>query len=116
VNRTGGQERRKSKRYPLAFPVSYRVTPRNAPALAGRGTTYDVSLAGVSFACRQPLPVGAHIEVIAQWPACGDGGRPLELKMTGFVVRSDHAGAAVRVMSHKLCATRAAVLQYAASA
>ena len=109
-------ERRKCTRYPLAFPIHYRVTPRRGPALTGRGTTCDISPAGLSFLCREALPAGSHIEMVAQWPANADERCPLELKMRGFVVRSNQASAAVRVTSHKLCADIAAAMSYRASA
>ena len=110
------QERRKCTRYTLAFPIRYRVVPRNGPPLTGRGTTCDISSAGLSFLCREALPMGSHIEMVAQWPANADGRCPLDLKMTGFVVRSNQGSAAVRVTSHKLCADTSATLSYRASA
>jgi hypothetical protein len=117
VNLTRSQDRRKSTRYPLALPVRYRLTQRNtAAALIGGGTTCDISPAGVSFTCRETLPVGAHIEVVAKWPARAAGHGPLNLKMTGFVVRSSQGGTAVRVTSHKLCVDTPLALPYRASA
>lgn len=109
-------ERRKCTRYPLAFPIRYRVMPRHGPALSGRGTTCDISPAGLSFLCREGLPVGSHIEMVAQWPANADGRCPLDLKMTGFVLRSNQGSAAVRVTSHKLCADIAPAMSYRATA
>lgn len=109
-------ERRKCNRYPLALPIRYRVTPRNAPPLAGGGTTREISPAGLSFLCREALPVGSHIEMVAQWPAKAAGRYALDLRMTGFVIRSNQAGTVVRVTSHKLCADAAAALPYRASA
>ena len=117
MNLTRSQDRRKSTRYPLALPVRYRLTQRNtAAALIGGGTTCDISPAGVSFTCRETLPVGAHIEVVAKWPARAAGHGPLNLKMTGFVVRSSQGGTAVRVTSHKLCVDTPLALPYRASA
>jgi len=92
------------------------VTPRNAPPLAGGGTTQEISPSGLSFLCREALPVGSHIEMVAEWPAKGAGRYPLDLRMTGFVIRSNQAGTVVRVTSHKLCADAAAELPYRASA
>ncbi len=116
MDRSRDNERRKSTRYPLAFPIRYRVAPRHQPPLTGRGTTCDISPAGLSFLCREALPVGSHIELVAEWPANADGRCPLDLKMTGFVVRSSPGSTAVRVTSHKLCADLAEALLYRASA
>ncbi|MGB7758499.1 MAG: PilZ domain-containing protein [Bryobacteraceae bacterium] len=107
MDRIRSQERRKCQRYLLAFPIRYRVTPRNGPSVTGGGTTCDISPAGLSFLCREALPVGSHIEMVAQWPVNADGRCPLDLKMTGFVIRSSQDAAAVRVTSHKLCADAA---------
>ena len=103
-------------RYTLAFPIRYRVTPRHGLPLTGGGTTCDISPAGLSFLCREALPVGSHIEMVAEWPANADDRCPLDLKMTGFVVRSNQGSVAVRVTSHKLCADAAVALSYRASA
>lgn len=90
--------------------------PRNGGSLSGTGTTCDISPSGLSFLCCEALPVGSHIEMVAQWPANADGRYPLDLKMTGFVVRSNRSSAAARVTSHKLCADAAAALPLRASA
>ncbi len=113
---TRGQERRKWTRYPLAFPIRYRIAQRSALALTGGGTTCDISLAGVSFLCRERLPVGSHVELVARWPVKTAGRCPLDLQMTGFVIRSGQGSTAVRVTSHKFCADTAAALPYPVSA
>jgi c-di-GMP-binding flagellar brake protein YcgR len=111
-----GIERREHKRYPLNLPMRYRVAPRKGAPMTGRGTTCDISETGVGFLCREPLPEGSHIEVVAQWPARAEGGQPLDLRMTGFVLRSDQGVAAVCVTSSKLRADTSQVLQMRASA
>lgn len=98
-----GEDRREHKRYPVALPMRYRVTPRNAVPLTGTGTTCDISEGGVGFFCREALPTGSHIEVVAQWPTKAAGGTPLDLRMTGFVLRSNQTVAAAMVTSRKLC-------------
>ena len=103
-------------RYSLAFPICYRVLPRHGPPLAGEGTTSDISSAGLSFLSWEALPVGSHIEMVAEWPVEIAGRRALDLKMTGFVLRSGRGSVAVRVTSHKLSADTAAALPYRASA
>lgn len=116
MNGFQSHDRRKCRRYPLLLPIRYRVAPRNEPAMAGSGTTCDISPGGLSFLCRDALPVGSHIEMVVQWPAKTAGRLPLDLRMTGFVVRSSQAGVAVRVTSHKLCADAAPALPYRVSA
>lgn len=110
MDNTGSDERREHKRYALALPMRYRVTPRHAAALTGTGMTCDISQAGVGFLCGESLPEGAHIEVVAEWQARPAGQPPMNLRMTGFVLRSNQAAAAVAVTSHKLCAGTAQAL------
>lgn len=70
-------------------------------ARSGSGLTLNMSTTGVSFRCRKPLPEGAHIEMVIDWPARYGGIYPVELLVTGFVVRSDHHLTAIRVTSRK---------------
>jgi hypothetical protein len=116
MDNIGGEERREHKRYALTLPMRYRVTPRHAAAVTGKGMTCDISEAGVGFLCGEALPEGAHIEVVAEWPAQAAGRPPMDLRMTGFVLRSNQAAAAVAVTSHKLCAGTAQALVMRAGA
>jgi hypothetical protein len=60
-----------------------------------------MSTTGLSFRTRKPLPVGSHIELIIDWPAKYQDDQPIDLQLTGFVVRSDHGRTAVRVTSRR---------------
>jgi hypothetical protein len=94
-------DRRASRRYGLHFPLHYQVAQKGSLARFGSATTCDMSAAGLSFRSRKPLPVGAHIEMMVDWPArCGEI-YPIGLQVTGFVMRSDTARTAVRVTSRK---------------
>ena len=94
-------ERRANRRYDLRLPLQYRVSQRGSPSRAGNGMTCDVSTTGIAFRCRRPLPVGAHIEMTVTWPAKNADTFPIELLLTGFVLRSDGGRSAVRVTSRK---------------
>jgi hypothetical protein len=95
-------DRRTHRRYDLRLALHYRIAQRGEPAITGAGLTFDVSVAGISFRCRRPLPVGAHIEMSVDWPARHGDTDPVELQATGFVLRSDHGRTAVRMTSHRL--------------
>ncbi len=95
-------ERRLHPRYDLRLTLHYRVAQRSDQAITGSGLTLDLSVGGISFRCRKPLPVGMHIELSIDWPARQDENYPVELLATGFVVRSDPNRTAVRMTSHKL--------------
>ena len=93
-------DRRKARRYLLRLPIHYRVSERGAMPYSGSGTTSDMSTSGLSFRCRRTLPVGAHIELMIDWPSAADGAS-IELQITGFVVRTDGGKTGVRVTSHR---------------
>jgi hypothetical protein len=60
-----------------------------------------MSSTGLSFRCRKPLPEGAHIEMVIDWPARYGDIYPVDLLITGFIVRSDSHHSAVRMTSRK---------------
>ena len=92
-------ERRVNRRYDLRLPLHYRVSQRGLPPRAGSGMSCDLSTSGIGFRCRRPLPVGAHIEMTIAWPAKYAEMYPMDLVITGFVVRSDPGMAAVSISS-----------------
>ncbi len=100
MDRIGG-DRRTSRRYDLHFALHYRVAQKGALVRFGTGTTCEMSAAGLSFRCRKPLPVGAHIEIMIDWPAKYSDLYPIGLQVTGFVMRSDGGRTAVRLTSRK---------------
>ncbi len=109
------REQRTNPRYDLRLSLHYRIALRGEPLIAGSGLTLDLSVGGISFRCRKPLPVGVHIELSIDWPA-RHGVYPIELQATGFVVRSDHGRTAVRMTSHKLRVSQAAATPVRATA
>src|SRR5438270_2360617 len=95
------QERRSTARYELHLPVHFRVSQKGVVARWGTGMTREMSTTGLSFRTRKPLPVGSHIEMIVDWPAKYADSQPIDLQLTGFVVRSDAHRTAVRVTSRR---------------
>ena len=93
------QERRNNKRYGIHVPVHYRVSQNGAASRWGTGLTSDISSSGVGFRCRRPPPLGAHVELIIDWPAKQDQIYPIDIQATGFIVRSTGSKAAVRMSS-----------------
>lgn len=114
---TINSERRTSKRYPVHLAIHYRVSQRGALPYTGSGSTREISTTGLSFRCRRVLPVGAHIELTIEWPARNGENGPIDLQLTGFVVRSDAGKTAVRITSHRFRVAEIGVQQpYLASA
>jgi hypothetical protein len=94
-------ERRCTRRYEMRLPVRYRVSLKDSVPLSGTGSTCDLSTTGISFRCRRPLPVGAHIELLVDWPARHGENEPVELQITGFVTRNEGGRVGVRSTSRK---------------
>jgi hypothetical protein len=94
-------ERRQTRRYELRLPLRYRVSEKGAAPCTGSGSTCDMSTTGLSFRCRRALPVGAHVELIIDWPPRYGDVYPIELQVTGFIVRTENGRIGVRVTSRK---------------
>lgn len=94
-------ERRARRRYDVHLAIHYRISQRGAIARVGTGTTCEMSTDGLSFRTRKPLPVGAHVEMVIEWPARYGDIYPIDLQCTGFILRSEAGRTAVRMMSRK---------------
>ena len=94
-------DRRRTRRYHLRLPVHYRVSVKGEAPRSGSGLTLEMSTTGLSFRLRRQLPVGAHIEIVVDWPAKYADTYPIDLQITGFVVRSDASRAAICMTSRK---------------
>ena len=95
------KDRRYNQRYGVQMSIHFRVSQRGVASRWGSGTTGDFSSTGVRFRCRRPLPVGAHIEMVVDWPAMQEGTRPIHLHATGLIVRANGNEAAVRMTSYR---------------
>ncbi len=95
-------DRRRNRRYDMRLPLHYRLSLKGEAARSGSGLTLDLSTTGISFRSRRPLPVGAHIEMVVNWPARYADAYPIDLQVTGFVVRSDANRTAIRMTSREI--------------
>ena len=88
-------ERRQHRRYPITAQLEYILTGNRAQA-----TTLNISSGGVFLKTDQILPVGDQIRVLINWPVLLDQRCPLRLVITGRILRSDEAGAAVGIVRY----------------
>ena len=109
-------DRRDNRRYEIRLPLHYCVSQKGAMPRSGSGTTCDLSTGGLSFRCRRTLPVGTHIEMSVEWPPRFGDIYPIDLVMTGFIVRSTGGRTAVRVASRKFRVSAEAAVTYQATA
>jgi len=89
-------ERRASRRYQVRLHIHYHVSEKGSASRSATATTCDMSTGGLSFRSRKSLPVGSHVEMLVEWPA-KHRDDPVELQMTGFIVRSGAGRTAVRI-------------------
>ncbi len=99
--RSAPEERRQHPRYGVRFPVQYHISQKGRMARSGGGLTLNMSSNGVSFRCRGPLPVNSHIEIVIDWPVKYGDLYPVDLVVTGIIVRSSAHHASVRMTSRK---------------
>ena len=102
VNPVAG-ERRARLRYAVELDLRYKVTWRQQVLHEGSGKTYDFSRSGIFFSSYQALPKGLPVELLIDWPMLLDGVCPLQLRISGKVLRSSEAGTAVKIMRHEFC-------------
>jgi hypothetical protein len=95
------QERRASKRYPLALEVRYTRSQRRGLPETGSGRIIDLSSSGLRFTTERPLLPGLRLDVAIDWPVLLDGGVKLQLIATGVVVWTNGPETALRIDRHE---------------
>ena len=82
--------------------VAYRLFLREDEAclFQGKGQTLDISHTGVLLNTLQPYPIGAAVEMLIEWPPPSDESTPVQLRLVGWVVRSNERGTAVKILRH----------------
>lgn len=93
----GTLNRRANNRFPVKEEVRYRLLQSNKVRLVGAGRTIDVSSGGILFTSSEPLPTGRSVEISMNWPARLDGTCPLQLVVSGRILRADATKAAMRI-------------------
>jgi hypothetical protein len=67
----------------------------------GTGTTLDLSSGGILFETDRQLPTGLNVELSISWPVLLHNVAPLQLVVTGRIVRTVGRRTAVRMMQHE---------------
>jgi|SRR5579862_2332523 len=111
---TIGGDRRREQRFAVDLPLHYSVVRNGLLVSGGIGIAVDLSSNGMAFLPGEVLPAGASVEVSMEWP-CAAADRPLELVVTGRVVRSDSRLTAIGYARHEFRPLEQSVLALAAS-
>ncbi len=88
-------ERRAYRRWELCLPLRYSTQGKNI--CYGAGVVMNLSNGGMLFRGPHRLPTNTWIDLAIEWPVLKEGIRPLELAVSGSIVRSDKHGNAVKI-------------------
>jgi len=94
-------ERRRDKRYEIALEVKWKLIRRRKVLDNGTGRTIDVSSGGILLEAERPLPVGLNLELSISWPVMLQNAAPLQLAVSGKIIRSRGRQVAVRMVQHE---------------
>ena len=94
------EDRRSGERFPICQRLSFTIYLGRKRVVAGTGTTIDIGSKGVLFTYGRTCPEGCTAKLSMDWPALAHDGKPMKLYLSGFVVRSDDRGTAVRIVRH----------------
>jgi len=96
-----GGDRRSDRRYRIQLDLRWKAIRRRKVQGVGVGRTIDLSSGGVLFDAGQQLPVGLNVELSVAWPVLLQHIAPMQLAISGRIVRSDGSGTAVRITQHE---------------
>jgi hypothetical protein len=94
-------ERRADRRYDIALELRWKLIRRRRVIDTGVGRTIDLSSGGILFETGRELPVGLNVELSIQWPVRLHNVAPLQLIVSGKIVRAGGGWAAIRTVQHE---------------
>ena len=105
---SGFSERRTGRRYEVSLKVRWKIMHRRRLLEAGTGMTLEMSSGGILFKSEQRLPPENTIELAIAWPVLLHNTLPLQLIISGRVLRISGQHVAVRILQHEFRTARAA--------
>jgi len=94
-------ERRGDRRYEIQLETRWKLIRRRRVLDSGVGRTVDLSSGGVLFDCGRALPAGLNAELAIAWPVLLHNVAPLQLIVSGRIVRSAGNRNAIRIAQHE---------------
>jgi c-di-GMP-binding flagellar brake protein YcgR len=94
-------DRRTDRRYDIKLDLRWKLIRRRRLLDSGTGATVDLSSGGILFDAGRPLPVGLNVELSVAWPVLLHNTAPLQLIVSGRIVRSAGNTAAVQMVQHE---------------
>jgi len=94
-------DRRQDRRYSLQLDCRWKLIRRRRVLDSGTGNTIDLSSGGLQFDAGRHLPEGLNVEVSINWPVLLHNVAPLQLVVSGRIVRARGRMIAVRSVQHE---------------
>jgi hypothetical protein len=94
-------DRRYDRRYDLSLDVRWKLVRRRKVLDSGAGSTIDLSSGGILFEAGRQLPVGMNVELSISWPALLHNVAPMQLVVSGRIVRTHGGRTAVHMAQHE---------------
>jgi hypothetical protein len=100
-------ERRADRRYEIQLELRWKLIRRRKVVETGTGRTVDFSSGGVLFDAARELVPGLNVELNISWPVLLHNVAPMQLVISGKIVRIRGTLAAVRMVQHEFRTTGA---------
>ena len=94
-------ERRGDRRYEIALDLRWKLVRRRKVLDSGVGRTFDLSSGGIRFDAGRQLPLGLGIELAIAWPALLHNVAPMQLVVSGRIIRTNGTEAAILMDQHE---------------
>lgn len=94
-------DRRSDRRYALHLDLRWKLIRRRRILETGVGRTLDLSSGGILIETDRPLPVGLNLELSVAWPVMLHNVAPMQLVISGRIVRCSGPRVAIRMVQHE---------------
>src|SRR5262249_52452124 len=94
-------DRRQDRRYGIHLDVKWKLIRRRRILDTGSGSTVNLSSGGLLFDAGRHLPEGLNVELSISWPVLLHSVAPLQLVISGRIVRSRGHQTAIRTVQHE---------------
>src|SRR5262249_38349581 len=103
------EDRRQDRRYEINLELRWKLIRRRKIRDTGVGRTIDLSSGGILFDAQRQLPIGLNVEISIAWPILLHNASPLQLLVSGKIVRVSGTRVGVRMTQHEFHTAGAAL-------
>lgn len=96
-----GGDRRVDRRYRISLDLRWKLIRRRKVRDTGVGRTIDLSSGGILFDATRPMPMGMNVELSIAWPVLLHNVAPMQLVISGRIVRAVGSQAAIHILQHE---------------